>query len=601
MRNLYFILILVVFASIFALGVCKIQGYDLWFHMKTGEHILSTGSIPYSDPFSYTAQNPWIAHEWGAGVVYFLVQKAFGLAGLVIFNALLLTLCFFLTFLAAKDRGSITVALGLVYLAALAVRGAERFFIRPDVFTLLFVSAYLYIFHLVKTKRRAAIFVLPFFQLAWANLHGGGSIIGIALIALFGLGEALEQFLRKQTDIDLKPIVLVFLASVALWFANPYGWKVPLYFTHTWGNEFKALLEWRPTTLSDFLSPYGVIVCLAAFSSIAYFRRIRSYEILTFISMIIISFSAIRLIPLAVLSAVAISALGISSFISFCVERFKPLKKVPVPVIGALLMIAVIFFTANIIAGGQKKFGSVYQAGLGLNEAFYPVNAVDFILDHHISGNMFNNYGFGGYLIWRFYPGRKVFIDGRFDVYGEKFVSTYRRLSSKDVWDGLAKTYDLSFALLDNEPSYICRNLDQNSDWKLVFWDDRSLLYVRDLPQNREIINKYAYKYLKPNNRDLSYLNEYLTAGQADKLIEEINRSFEGGRECLNARLTLAYVLESSQDPRVYLQAIPQYEAVLSAIPDFFELFNRIGSLYQRSGRLAEAASFYEKAKKCSR
>ena len=45
-----------------------------------------------------------------------------------------------------------------------------------------------------------------------------------------------------------------------------------------------------------------------------------------------------------------------------------------------------------------------------------PVDAVAFINNHHLSGNMLNDYVYGGYLIWAA-PEHPVFVDGRADVF----------------------------------------------------------------------------------------------------------------------------------------------------------------------------------------
>ena len=85
---------------------------------------------------------------------------------------------------------------------------------------------------------------------------------------------------------------------------------------------------------------------------------------------------------------------------------------------------------------------------------------------------------FGGYLIWRQMP---VFIDGRAELYGEKFtMAYYNALELKDVSQflGLLKDYDIDGLLL--QPGTPAAGLlDHLGNWRRVYADDVAVLYVR--------------------------------------------------------------------------------------------------------------------------
>ena len=54
-----------------ALNLTPITNNDLFLHLKTGEMILKTGSVPRVDDYSALARGrPFIAHEWLAGVLF---------------------------------------------------------------------------------------------------------------------------------------------------------------------------------------------------------------------------------------------------------------------------------------------------------------------------------------------------------------------------------------------------------------------------------------------------------------------------------------------------------------------------------------------------
>src|SRR4051812_22887859 len=58
---------------------------DLWWHLKTGEIIWNTHSIPRVDLFSFTANgHPWVAQEWLSEVTIYGAWKFGGNAGLMV-------------------------------------------------------------------------------------------------------------------------------------------------------------------------------------------------------------------------------------------------------------------------------------------------------------------------------------------------------------------------------------------------------------------------------------------------------------------------------------------------------------------------------------
>lgn len=62
-------------------------------------------------------------------------------------------------------------------------------------------------------------------------------------------------------------------------------------------------------------------------------------------------------------------------------------------------------------------------------------------------------------------------------------------------------------------------------EWKLVFWDDKSFLFLKNLPKFKEIIDKYEYRYATPYN--LIYNKQILENAvktDPDRLKSEIER-----------------------------------------------------------------------------
>ncbi len=98
---------------------------------------------------------------------------------------------------------------------------------------------------------------------------------------------------------------------------------------------------------------------------------------------------------------------------------------------------------------------------------------MDYLESHPVEGNMFNEFTWGGYLLYRFWPEQKVFIDGQTDFYGEKLTRDYASIyyaepGFEDLmqkytvdWIIVRRTANLAVAL-DKEPNYWTKNIQTN-------------------------------------------------------------------------------------------------------------------------------------------
>ena len=145
------------------------------------------------------------------------------------------------------------------------------------------------------------------------------------------------------------------------------------------------------------------------------------------------------------------------------------------------------------------------QLGWGVKAYEFPVAAADFVMKTDPPGNLYNAYDWGGYLMWRLYPGYLVFVDGR-------STSTHYFNASSQIensWDGWEKTLaDEKVNLIitrtcfydSGGPQNLIDQMARRRDWSLVFQDETAVVYVRNIPENRELIarygmpNHYAYR-----------------------------------------------------------------------------------------------------------
>ena len=90
---------------------------------------------------------------------------------------------------------------------------------------------------------------------------------------------------------------------------------------------------------------------------------------------------------------------------------------------------------------------------------------------------MFNEYSFGGPLIL---AGIRPYIDGRADMYGDRFFRDYQEALRGDPehFDKAVDRYGIEWTML---PPHItlARRLDRTPGWKRVYADKVAVIHVR--------------------------------------------------------------------------------------------------------------------------
>ena len=121
---------------------------DMWWHLRTGEAILS-GGIPRTDLFSFTfPTNEWVAHEWLSQILMWSLFQLGGLGGLSVFFAAVTAATWGLVYLISDDKPYVA---GIV-VAVTATTSSIVWGSRPQLFNLLFLAAFLFLLE----KRRSA-------------------------------------------------------------------------------------------------------------------------------------------------------------------------------------------------------------------------------------------------------------------------------------------------------------------------------------------------------------------------------------------------------------------------------------------------------------
>jgi len=120
--------------------------------------------------------------------------------------------------------------------------------------------------------------------------------------------------------------------------------------------------------------------------------------------------------------------------------------------------------------------------GNTFNPNGFPVAAVNWLEDHPQSGNLYNEFTWGGYIIYRLWPETKVFIDGQTDFYGTDLVQEYLTvLNARENWENILDKYKVEWVLVPRH-SVIAERLEMNQAWFTIYDDDVAIIMRNTSP-----------------------------------------------------------------------------------------------------------------------
>lgn len=183
-------------------------------------------------------------------------------------------------------------------------------------------------------------------------------------------------------------------------------------------------------------------------------------------------------------------------------EQLRRFSRGSAATAGILLWIVVYTFLglAHIPPFGypEKPFG------LSVNATKVPAGAIRYMNAHNIKGRIFTVFHWGSYVIWTGNSTRTVFIDARGHL-SDYLLNAYTLATDGDavVMDYLLRTYGFEVVLLDYPPRELVLKMDKvmsQTSWALVYWDDISMLYLKQGGKYESLIREDEYIAVKPTN-----------------------------------------------------------------------------------------------------
>jgi hypothetical protein len=453
-----------VYFFVLATGNNLLRDSDIFWQIEIGRWIIDHRAVPYADVYSFTRNGaPWMSSSWLAQVPYSASYSKLGWAGPVILSSAAVGIAFaiFAGFLTRYIDAARAVILAMVALAL----SMPHLLARPHVLALpVMVGWFAGLMTAADRRTAPSYWLLPLLAL-WANLHGG-FVFGLALIApaaLVAVWEA-NSSIRKSLALRWTAFALIALLAAC---CTPYGWNTLLAARNILdlGEVLTILSEWQPANFSRF----GVFeACLLGIFFVTLYRGVTLS-----LPRIILLLGLIHLALTHVRSIEAFALLIPIALVKPLVRDTKRPKISPSSHPSPRSLVAVAALTATIAV--TWLFARYHPYFVIPSQV--PAKALA-ALKERKSGHILNGYEFGGYMIAQ---GVAPFIDGRAELYGEKFVMDHHRavsLQDVDILFRLLNDYKIDAALF-NPTTPAAQLLDGFGGWQKVYADESSAAYIR--------------------------------------------------------------------------------------------------------------------------
>ncbi|MCL4524208.1 MAG: hypothetical protein M1451_09900, partial [Acidobacteria bacterium] len=453
----------------FDLAHVIIDDPDIWWHMRTGQWIATHHALPTTDEFSqFGMGKPWAAYSWTFELLMYKLYAWFGLAGIFAYmmamHAAILGATYWLLRTVAGDFWKAIALTAVAYFAFFDNLGP-----RPGLFTILFFIVQLGL--LLRARRSGSflplLWLLPMYAF-WANVHVQ-FVYGIFVLGVAAGEPVLRKLLRLGPDPDNRlPADRMWMVLIGCCFAtllNPYSYRV-------WSVIFGYMGQVGAYNFIDelrapnFRSPthFAAVFALAG-AFYAYGRRQRHsiFTLLLLIAGMVIALRSLRDLWFGVVLAVAAipSQATDAESSSWTLGRRNT----------AIAVAAVLLGTCAI--GYLTKFSNEHLDYAV--EAIFPVKAARYIREHNLPGPIYNDFNWGGYLIWSL-PELPVSIDNRMNVHGDERIKR-----STATWDSLPEwSFDKELAnarlVIGHSNAALTGTLRMNPKYRVVYEDLRAVV-----------------------------------------------------------------------------------------------------------------------------
>ena len=304
----------------------------------------------------------------------------------------------------------------------------------------------------------------------WSNLHGS-FIFGLIFSCFF----ALEAFLgagARRWIVGAKWGAFI-IAATAMAMITPNGFRGLVYPIYVNSMKYLQMIgEWQAVNFAK-PSALGLAAVLTIF--VCLYRGVRAPAVRLILILLLFYMSLEHVRQEIVLAVVA--PLLLAEPLGRAFERgwtlplasaWPPLRRIAAPLAVAS--------AAFLILGGWR----LATPELRRDRETVPVTALEHVPPALRAQPVFNNYAFGGWLIFN---GVRPFIDGRSDMYGDDLLKLY--LDAENGYppavDKVLRRYGVTWTILTPSAHLVAR-LDATPGWRRLYADKWAVVQARSAP-----------------------------------------------------------------------------------------------------------------------
>ena len=466
--------------------VRRVGDADYWWHIVTARWILDHHALPAHDLFTYTVPgHPWTDHEYLSELVMYGLGRVGGQFAVSLGLGAVTWAGFWLIFRRINLRPQPFVATAGA-LAVGAVAGVAVWGPRPQMITFAFLCLELYLLERFLAGHNRALYAIPAVVLVWANFHGG-FVIAFVFLAIAFLVEALPWLFDRANiaaGAGAVRVAAVSLASAIAALINPHGLALYVYSwrTQTSGVQQAFITEWQsPDFHSLEMRGFEAMIILLVVGLALRRARPRPFDVAVAVAALLLALQSVRHIAVFVAAATPLLAWAWGPALGALAQRREgPWQRVVLGsrrAIGSAAAVAAVVVVVSLVA---LRVLLGHQAASTVEN--YPSAAADYLDGHAAVGSrMFSDYGWGGYMIYRFYPqpNRRVFIFGEADLMGDTIMNQYADVVGlKSDWLDILNQHGVDYVVYEPDTA-LTSALAAQSNWHMVYSDRVAVIFVR--------------------------------------------------------------------------------------------------------------------------
>jgi len=456
---------------------------DLWGHLKFGEDILKTRTVPRYDSYSYSHHGQrWINHEWLAELLFYAVFKTATSTGLIFLKVVLGFITTLLIFFSLKNKTENSVLKIIFLTLALSVIN-YGFLTRPQVFTYLFFTLLLFLIDKYENAKKSyLLYPIPFIFLLWCNLHGG-FIAGVGFLFLYLIFKILERNASKD-------LVIITSLAALLTLINPNGIGLWAFLVKSLSVPRPYIYEWKMMEFASLYIGYFLLLLLTIIGIASSKVKKIPYELAVLFIGAVFSFLHHRHMVLFAISAAVYAPRYLDALLK---SRFKKIEeKIPNKAAISLIFLLFLYF---LFMAPYKGEGNPFKIKI---QDEYPLEAIYFMRDNGICGNIFPFFNWGEMCIRELPVGNRVFFDGRYKtLYSDDFINGYFEvLYGRQNYKGFLSGFPETDIMFLHRMNPLRLKLVNDREWVLVYSSTTGWIFLKNNKKNKDLIDKFKNKKL---------------------------------------------------------------------------------------------------------